>query len=281
MCNNNSLNYSKEAIDSKALFYNKKAIVYVEGPDDIPFWAEYFDYKDYEIQNVNGCENLKRYVDLLIAGSTTFIVAMDRDYSDYIDDSSKDLPLIVRTYTHSIENDMYCPDNVNWMLRRITKSQDDFMPDIETWVSDWERLTERLLAMDIASQVCATGKQICGDTCYRFLNKQKSAIIENSVNELVHEMDRSFDKELISEIVEKLKHDKRKPIQIIKGHFYASGMQALIRSIIKRKAPQVGTYSNDALDSLAVTCIRKCEPLCTSKAYLETMTTNAKNALTA
>lgn len=278
-CNN--LKYSKEAIESKALFYNKKAIVYVEGPDDIPFWSEYFDDFNYEIQDVNGCENLKQYVDLLINGSTTFIVAMDRDYSDFIENSPKEVPLLVKTYTHSIENDMYCPTNVNWMLRRITKSQYDFMPDIETWINEWERLTRNILALDIASNICGNGKQICGDTCYRFLNSAKSAIQESSIKAFINETKTQFDNELVEDILKKFSRGERKPIQIIKGHFYASGMQAFIRAIVKRRAPHVGTYSNDALNSLAVTCIRRCEPICKSKKYLEDVTTKAKNSLTA
>lgn len=49
-------------MDVKAQFYNKRAIVYVEGVDDVPFWGEYFDSADYEVQEVGGCENLMQYI---------------------------------------------------------------------------------------------------------------------------------------------------------------------------------------------------------------------------
>jgi hypothetical protein len=40
--NNNTLQYSENALDVKALFYNKKWMAYVEGADDIPFWDNIF-----------------------------------------------------------------------------------------------------------------------------------------------------------------------------------------------------------------------------------------------
>ena len=33
-----------------------------EGVDDVPFWGEYFDSADYEVQEVGGCENLMQYI---------------------------------------------------------------------------------------------------------------------------------------------------------------------------------------------------------------------------
>ena len=57
-----ALSYSLDALRVKALFYNKKAMVYVEGPEDINFWDPYFDRDVFEIESVNGCENLKPYI---------------------------------------------------------------------------------------------------------------------------------------------------------------------------------------------------------------------------
>ena len=69
----NDLLYSKNALDVKAQFYNKRAIVYVEGVDDVPFWGEYFDSADYEVQEVGGCENLMQYIAKIRDGVTSFM----------------------------------------------------------------------------------------------------------------------------------------------------------------------------------------------------------------
>ena len=58
-----ALSYSLDALRVKALFYNKKAMVYVEGPEDINFWDPYFDSDVFEIESVNGCQNLKPHED--------------------------------------------------------------------------------------------------------------------------------------------------------------------------------------------------------------------------
>ena len=40
--NKNKLVHSNSAISVTHEFYNKKFMVYVEGPDDVPFWDEVF-----------------------------------------------------------------------------------------------------------------------------------------------------------------------------------------------------------------------------------------------
>lgn len=47
----NTLVYSESALRVKAAFYNKKAMVYVEGTDDIIFW-EQFSKKKVHIKSV-------------------------------------------------------------------------------------------------------------------------------------------------------------------------------------------------------------------------------------
>ena len=58
--NNDEFTFSIKAQNVEAKFYNKKAIVYVEGVDDVNFWRPYFPNSDFEIKSVNGCKNLKK-----------------------------------------------------------------------------------------------------------------------------------------------------------------------------------------------------------------------------
>ena len=48
----NTLVYSESALRVKAAFYNKKAMVYVEGTDDIIFWEQFFDKNVYKVEDV-------------------------------------------------------------------------------------------------------------------------------------------------------------------------------------------------------------------------------------
>ena len=55
--NNEEFTFSIKAQNVEAKFYNKKAIVYVEGIDDINFWRPHFPNSDFEIKFI---ENYKR-----------------------------------------------------------------------------------------------------------------------------------------------------------------------------------------------------------------------------
>ena len=59
---NRNLFYSSEALKAKSIFYGKKAMVYVEGCEDVNFWDPYFERDYFEIESVNGCQNLVSYI---------------------------------------------------------------------------------------------------------------------------------------------------------------------------------------------------------------------------
>ena len=58
-----SLEYSKEALGAKGLFYNKKTTVYVEGKDDPLFWEKIFELAGLEvyIEDVGSSTELEKY----------------------------------------------------------------------------------------------------------------------------------------------------------------------------------------------------------------------------
>ena len=58
----NELRYSQAGLKVKARFYNRKAMVYVEGPEDLNFWSPYFDNSIFKIESVGGCKNLASYI---------------------------------------------------------------------------------------------------------------------------------------------------------------------------------------------------------------------------
>lgn len=80
----NTLTYSDSALGVKAAFYNKKAMVYVEGTDDIIFWEQFFDKLVYKVEDVGGCGNFNAYIQRLNNGEKSFVVAGDLDYSPYM-----------------------------------------------------------------------------------------------------------------------------------------------------------------------------------------------------
>lgn len=108
---------SVKAQNVQAQFYGKKAVVYVEGGDDVIFWSSYFDVNQCELIQVNGSNNINKKIDSILHEGLLCIVACDSDYS-YYDGNHIEHPLIVRTLSHSIECIMYCPININECIKK-------------------------------------------------------------------------------------------------------------------------------------------------------------------
>ena len=276
----NDLLYSKNALDVKAQFYNKRAIVYVEGVDEVPFWGEYFDSADYEVQEVGGCENLMQYIAKIRDGVTSFIVAMDNDYSDFIDDKFKS-PLLIRTYGHSIENDMFCYANINVILRRLIKTQQDFSSDINSWLEAWNTSTYKLLLYDITSVVKKKGVEVCGNNCARFLKKTEPLVDDQVVDKFIESIKSNFLQEELDDIDAQIAEMKKGHHQLIKGHFIASGICHFIRYMLNKHTGRKNQLSNDAIFAMATACVKKCNPLCVAKLFLHDQIIAAQSNISA
>lgn len=272
----NNLLYSKAALDIKAQFYNKRAIVYVEGVDDVPFWSEYFESTDYEVQDVGGCGNLLQYIAKIKEGTTSFIVAMDNDYSDFADEKFES-SLLIRTYGHSIENDMFCYANINVILRRLIKTQQDFTSDINSWLEAWNTSIYKLLLYDITSFVKKKGVEVCGDNCARFLKKGEPIIDDQVVDEFIESIKSNFLQNELDDINAKLMSANKGYHQLIKGHFIASGICYFIRYMFNKHTGRKNQLSNDAIFAMVIACVKKCSPLCTAKLFLYDQVNAAKS----
>lgn len=177
----NTLSYSESGLRVKAAFYNKKAMVYVEGTDDIIFWEQFFDKQVYKVEDVGGCGNFKSYIQRLNNGEKSFVVAGDLDYSTYKSPicTSK---LYVTTYCHSIENMMYCPHNINHAVQRLARdSRIDSIGEIEDFYNRFIAGVENLLILDAANNIYNKGVSILGDSCYRFLDKDNLPEIDSTL----------------------------------------------------------------------------------------------------
>lgn len=160
----NTLVYSESALRVKAAFYNKKAMVYVEGTDDIIFWEQFFDKNVYKVEDVGGCGNFKSYIQRLNNGEKSFIIAGDLDYSLYMP-STCNSSLYITTYSHSIENVMYCPHNINHAVQRLARdSRIDSINEIESFYDRFVSNVDKLLILDVANNIFNKGVKIFGDS---------------------------------------------------------------------------------------------------------------------
>lgn len=146
-----NLDYSKEALEAKGLFYGKQLTVYVEGQDDILFWTYLFDIANIDayIEEVGGANEIEKYISEILDNDAGFFVACDSDHSDFMDK-----PIIhnriIKSYGYSIENSMYNFASIGSIVSKLGRKQIDVFEIVEKWAHDFCNNIFDLIIYDIA-----------------------------------------------------------------------------------------------------------------------------------
>lgn len=274
------LRYSQAGLRVKARFYNRKAMVYVEGPEDLNFWSPYFDQSIFKIESVGGCKNLVSYINDLERGVDTFIVACDADYTNFTG-SAYSSDLIVTTYGHSIENMMYCPHNLSEIVKKLSRSLEDTTTEIESWYEDFVKTAHPLLLREICNLVYRPKDEkvvVFGNSSARFCKiKPCYELDESAVAKFCLENAMYFPETELKKIETEVSKDMREERQLIKGHFLTHAVSCLIANLAKIYNPTNKKVSvpHDYLYSLAVQCEDCKMGDCKEKTYLYIRVANA------
>ena len=276
----NELRYSQAGLKVKARFYNRKAMVYVEGPEDLNFWSPYFDNSIFKIESVGGCKNLASYINDLENGIDTFIVACDADYTSFIG-SAYSSDLIVTTYGHSIENMMYCPHNLNEVVKILSKSLEDTTTEIESWYEGFVKAAHPLLLREICNLVYKPKEQkitVFGNSSARFCKTKPCYELDESIVEkFCRDNAKHFPEAELKKIETAISKDEREERQLIKGHFLTHAISRLVENLAKTYNPtnKKANVPHDYLYSLSVKCEDCKIDACIEKTYLYIQVTNA------
>ncbi|MDR2568653.1 MAG: DUF4435 domain-containing protein [Mycoplasmataceae bacterium] len=279
MNSNSTLQYSEDALNVKALFYNKKWMVYVEGQDDVLFWDKLFKEvsNSFEIQEVKGYENLIPYMDSIIAGNNNKVVACDKDHSHYIDSNKYINDYIIYTYGYSIENTMYCHSNINNTIKKLARKTNDYSDVIDTWYKNFCNNSLKLLPYDVINYINNKGISCYGDNCCRFLKSEHSELLdENKINDFINKNSLSFTTQEIDEINTKINNDIREDRFKIKGHFLTNGVINFIKNTVTNKNV---VLNNNTMYALMVHCIERCNPICEDRKNVVTKIQKAYDIL--
>lgn len=280
----NGLSYSIEALRVKASFYGKKAMVYVEGPDDVVFWDYFFDKTVFAIEEVGGCSNLLPYIEKLEKGESSFIVACDSDYRSFTGNLYKS-PMIVSTYGHSIENMMYCPYNLNEFVKKISRSTDDNIESIKLWYSQFSESCKPLLFREIVNLIYKPNDdkiKVLGNNCAKFCKTSPCYELDDTkISKFCLDNDAFFPNEEIERVKETITKDGREIRQLIRGHFYSYAIMRLITSLssINSASHKKVNLSDDYLFSSTVHCDICCQEDCIDKRFISKQITIATQNL--
>jgi len=263
---NNSLLYSTNALNVKSLFFNKRVSVYVEGKEDILFWDKIFCSiysHNTHIEDTNGIEGLKDYMDKIIDEDAQIIVACDNDHTPFLKEHKYISPRIVKTYGYSIENTMYCINNINVATKRYSKTRKDFKNDIVNWYQMFCDQCSVLLYYDIANQRFTKKTKVLGDKCSRFLPTNDSPLpSREKITKYIDSIKGEFSDTEIEECVKLVESDKRELRFLIKGHFLTNAVMNIIKQIVKRETGENISINLDSFYSLTINCIVSCSDKC-------------------
>lgn len=284
----NRLEHSSEALNITHKFYDKKFMLYVEGDDDVVFWDEnfrkYMSKDFYEIEQVNGKENLARYITGITDGIlSNIVVACDADYSEFMDENFEH-KFIIRTYGHSIENTMFCPHSVATYIRRASKTSNDYLPDVLEWLSTFCLKAKKLLPYEIENEYnpthCETLPKIFNKGFYYFQdNQNKGYLDDNKIDSYLKSISSTFNSDRISEITQRVNDSDKEVRYLIQGHFIAKAIMEYMRESVKQIKGNINA-PNEAIYESFMDCKCTCNPLCKDKLFLKAQIEKVLNHFT-
>lgn len=277
----NYLRHSNEGISVSSRFYNKKVMVYVEGPDDIPFWTAMFrrvvsdDF--FEIEAVNGKNQLAEIVIKLENESIDNVfVAADLDYCLFPNDGRSSNAYVIYTYGHSIENTMFCPQNVAAYIKNAARSPGDFSPQVDDWFNSTCEKIQAILPFEIINSIDVDCKHHISDGSNSFMGKGFYFYKDNSdgfnLDPLKIEKETAshadFDCVFYNKIQKSLTSSPQRDTRfLIQGHFLADGAMNFIKSFL-RQMGQKADYSKNSFYMAFFDCYAKCPSLCHDKTHV-------------
>ena len=275
------LRHSDEGVSVSSRFYNKKVMVYVEGPDDVAFWDAMFrrvisdDF--YEIEAVNGKNNLSYYIEGLENGSIkNAFVATDLDYSLFPKDNRSSSVFVIYTYGHSIENTMFCPCNIAAYIRRALHSTKNYTSHVNDWLKITCERAQALLPYDIINSIdnnckyhISNGQNtFLGKKFYFYQDKSDLIHIDQSIIEKETISHPDFDKEEIKRLRDYMSSScSREMRHLIQGHFLADAAMNFIRETLKKMGQKI-VLSEDAIYLSFFDCYAHCSVLCHDKEHV-------------
>lgn len=245
--------YSAEAENVLNMFYQAEVMVYVEGDDDICFWETVFNKSSslkVEIQDVGGCEELKKFITRLFEEDLKVLVACDSDLTFFKEQQVLD-PRIIKTPGYSIENTFICLDGIYKAIRTLGKIPKKTMEtiDLESWDNDFYSKLEPLIKLDIYNFINNKGVAVIGDNADRFMESKKSNVIcQDKITGFIAQLSDKFGEVDLREVENLIAAKKTTLRSWLRGHFLFSAIHRLISTITERNGKGI-SLSYEALYS--------------------------------
>jgi hypothetical protein len=273
--------HSTEAANTLHLFHSVDAVVYVEGDDDVLFWGGYFrrvaTSRAIKFVPVGGDGGLEAYVEKIVAENAEIIVASDRDYREFSGDLVTH-PRILYTYGYSIENTLYCPENLAAIISKYERTLFKSSQVTDNWLNRFAETCKDLLVLDIACRVYNVGIEVMPDNCMRFLRNNRSD--ELSIERLqayVEEIMERFEHLNLFVIEQSVSKSRLSLRFIVKGHFLTNAVINHIKRNCQRKS---FVFGNENLYEAVIDGSEECFSVCEEWEHYKTSIEGALATIT-
>jgi len=260
----NELIHSSSALNVLSKFHNK-CVIYVEGTDDRTFWGYFFEsiaQNKFHIKVAGGVEELKKYAQMVVSDDIDVIIASDSHY-DVLFGIHTQHKKIVYTEGHSIENIMYCPNNLNKAIRKRCRLDYTPFDTAHIWIEAFCEDLMELLVFDMANEFYGKGISVMSTSCERFLKRRGSPnLSKEKVEDFLNKIRIKFQEQEIATIKNSIEKSEIPVHRIVRGKFLRNG----IINLIKQESRKVGkgnkTFTRDDLFDLTVDGCQSCNEHC-------------------
>lgn len=248
------LSYSDDALNVRSAFFGAKAIIYVEGDDDVLFWQEIFSNvttEHFEVEAVGGAPALDEHIAKISSGQLEAIAARDADFLPLLGALPTN-PRVVCTFGYSIENSLYTVTTLTQLVRLWCKSPRITVADCEGWLNQFASTVESLIHLDAANAISATGIATIGDNCSRYMTSDRSdQVCQQKVAAAVNAIAAGIPAHAVATATACIGAGTNNVLKHLRGHFLAS---AVHRHIVK-SAKAIGKKVNISSESLYAAAI--------------------------
>lgn len=248
------LEYSTDALNAKSAFYRAKAIVYVEGDDDVIFWEELFSkVSEFSavVEAVGGSGELDKYITQIEDGKLDAIAARDADFLRY-QGLVASTARVIYTFGYSMENSVYTHDVIHHLVRSWCKSTALTHAQCAKWLSELGTAFAPLIALDIANATSNAGAAVLTDNCTRFMTGQASSTpCPIRINAHAADVEPHIPKKAVVNAKKVILSSASGSIDNLRGHLLAT---AVLKHLLQT-AKSMGKKINISMDALYAAAI--------------------------
>jgi hypothetical protein len=250
-----SLIHSPAALDTLKHFHRVSFVVYVEGPEDVPYWnhvLKHFELEAFHLKVAGGSEEIEKYCDAILTEDTEICVARDLDLSDVLG-CLHDHARILHTYGYSIENSLCRPDAVSRVTQALALTTEPLAATYSNWLGEFAVCCRPLVELDLANRMGDGTAKVPLGSCQRFVVGRTDAVVDAAkVSAAVRTLRREISPDLCQAAAQQLDGSEKPLGYRVRGHFLVSGVRLFILKEVKARRGKNISLSGEALFALLI-----------------------------